>query len=193
LVGAALSIAGASSLITMAVATNDTWKILSSIVYGGVLVLLYTFSTLYHSLQGQSKKIFQKLDHIAIYLLIAGTYTPFALISLHGFWGWLLLGLNWGLAIFGICLELWIGNKTRFFSLFLYLIMGWMILIAIKTLIAQLPIGGLVLLGTGGVLYTSGIVFYIYDEKIKHFHGIWHLFVLLGSMTHFFSIAIYLI
>ncbi|WP_374035854.1 hemolysin III family protein [Bdellovibrio bacteriovorus] len=193
LVGAALSVAGTSVLITLATITGDFWKIVATSVYGGMLVLLYTISTLYHSFQGRSKQIFQKLDHIAIYLLIAGTYTPFTLITLRGPWGWWLFGINWSLALLGITYELTLSHRTRVPSMIIYVLMGWLVVVAMKPLTAALPSTGIFWLALGGLLYTGGIGFFLYDEKVKHFHGIWHLFVLGGSACQYFCILFYLI
>lgn len=188
-----MSIAGAAVLITQASIFGDVWKIVSTSIYGAAMVLLYTISTLYHSVQGRPKKILQKLDHIAIYLLIAGTYTPFCLITLRGPWGWWLLGINWGLAMIGIGYELTLAKHTRIPSMIIYVLMGWMIVFALKPLALALPFGGLVWLTLGGVLYTGGIVFFLLDHKIKHFHGIWHMFVLGGGTCQYFCILLYLI
>ncbi|MFV3407152.1 PAQR family membrane homeostasis protein TrhA [Bdellovibrio bacteriovorus] len=193
LIGAALSVAGSSVLITLATVTGDFWKIVATSVYGGMLVLLYTISTLYHSFQGRSKQIFQKLDHIAIYLLIAGTYTPFTLITLRGPWGWWLFGINWTLALLGIIYELTLSHRTRIPSMIIYVLMGWLVVVALKPLTAALPTSGIFWLTLGGLLYTGGIGFFLYDEKVKHFHGIWHLFVLGGSACQYFCILFYLI
>ncbi|WP_419144693.1 PAQR family membrane homeostasis protein TrhA [Bdellovibrio bacteriovorus] len=193
LIGAALSVAGTSVLITLATITGDIWKIVATSVYGGMLVLLYTISTLYHSFQGRSKQIFQKLDHIAIYLLIAGTYTPFTLITLRGPWGWWLFGINWALALLGITYELTLSHRTRIPSMIIYVLMGWLVVVAMKPLTAALPATGIFWLALGGLLYTGGIGFFLYDEKVKHFHGIWHLFVLGGSACQYFCILFYLI
>ncbi|MQR00842.1 PAQR family membrane homeostasis protein TrhA [Glaciimonas soli] len=191
LIGAIFSVAGMVALIVYASLYNDAWKIVSAAIYGSTLVLLYTISTLYHSLQGRAKAVFQKLDHCSIYLLIAGSYTPFALVTLRGPWGWTLFGVNWGLAIIGIVQELWIGKRTRFFSLLIYVLMGWLILFAFKPLMAALPPAGLYWLAAGGLAYTAGIGFFLFDEKVRHFHGIWHLFVLAGSICQFISILVY--
>lgn len=192
LIGAALSIAGTSVLVTLAAFHGDVWKIVATSIYGGMLVLLYTVSTLYHSLQGRAKKIFQKLDHIAIYLLIAGTYTPITLITLRGPWGWWLFYINWGLAITGIIYELTLAHRTRTPSMIIYVVMGWLVLPALKPLTMALPGPGMTLLALGGIIYTLGIGFFIYDEKFRHFHGIWHLFVLAGSACQYFCILLYL-
>lgn len=169
------------------------WAIISTSIYGAAMVLLYTISTLYHSLQGRAKKIFQKLDHMAIYLLIAGTYTPFCLIALRDSLGWWLLAVNWGLAALGIIYELTLAKHTRTPSMIIYVVMGWMIVVALKPLAMALPLAALVWLTLGGILYTGGIVFFLFDDKIKHFHGIWHLFVLGGSVCQYLCILLYLI
>jgi channel protein, hemolysin III family len=180
-------------LITLASLTGDIWKTVGASVYGGTLVLLYLVSTLYHSFQGRAKDIFRKLDHMAIYLLIAGTYTPFTLITLHGPWGWWLFGINWGLAVVGIIFELTLAHKTRIPSLITYVVMGWLIVVAMKPLTASLAPRGIMWLAGGGIIYTLGIGFFLFDEKVKHFHGIWHLFVLGGSICQYFCILFYLI
>ncbi|MGO4813696.1 hemolysin III family protein [Cupriavidus sp. 2MCAB6] len=191
LAGAVLAAAGTAVLITTSALYHDAWKVVSSVVYGTTLVFLYTISTLYHSLRGRPKDILRRLDYCAIYLLIAGSYTPFALVTLRGPWGWTLFGVNWGLAVIGIAQELWIGHRTRVFSLLIYVLMGWLVLFAFGPLVAALPAAGLYWLVAGGVLYTAGIVFFLFDEKVRHFHGIWHLFVLAGSACQFVSILWY--
>ncbi|KJK25304.1 hemolysin III [Burkholderiaceae bacterium 16] len=191
LAGAILAAAGTAVLITTSALYHDAWKVVSSVVYGTTLVFLYTISTLYHSLRGRPKDILRRLDYCAIYLLIAGSYTPFALVTLRGPWGWTLFGVNWGLAVIGIAQELWIGHRTRVFSLLIYVLMGWLVLFAFGPLVAALPAAGLYWLVAGGVLYTAGIVFFLFDEKVRHFHGIWHLFVLAGSACQFVSILWY--
>jgi hemolysin III len=193
LIGAALAISGLIVLLTFAGMTGDPWKIVSVAVYGSTLVLLYVISTLYHSLSGKAKAVFQRLDHCAIYLLIAGSYTPFALVTLHGPLGWTIFGVNWALAIFGIVQENILGKRTRILSLGIYVVMGWLIIFAIKPLMAALPAAGLAWLAAGGVVYTVGIVFYVLDTRIPHGHGIWHLFVLGGSLCQFISILFYVI
>ena len=194
LIGAALSIAGTSVLITLAYVGGDHLKIISSIIYGTTLIFLYSISTIYHSIPGPHKKLFQKLDHLAIYLLIAGSYTPFTMVSLHNHeWGWWLFGINWVLAICGIIFELTLSHKTRIPSLVIYIVMGWLVVTVIKSLLVALSIPGFILLASGGVLYTGGIIFYLFDEKIKHFHGIWHLFVMGGSITQYLCVLLYVI
>lgn len=191
LIGAILAIIGMVCLIVHSSLYHDVWKIVSVAIYGSTLVLLYTISTIYHSVRGRVKAIFQKLDHCAIYLLIAGSYTPYALVTLRGPWGWTLLGISWGLAIVGIIQEVLIGRRTQIFSMSIYLVMGWLIMIAIRPLTASLSATGLFWLITGGISYCLGIVFFVLDEKIRHGHGIWHLFVLGGSVFQFISIMFY--
>ncbi|NUA26830.1 PAQR family membrane homeostasis protein TrhA [Cupriavidus basilensis] len=191
LAGAVLAAAGTAVLITSSALYHDAWKVVSSIVYGATLVFLYTISTLYHSLRGRPKDILRRLDYCAIYLLIAGSYTPFALVTLRGPWGWTLFGVNWGLAVIGIAQELLIGHRTRVFSLLIYVLMGWLVLFAFGPLVAALPAAGLYWLVAGGALYTAGIGFFLFDERVRHFHGIWHLFVLAGSACQFVSILWY--
>ncbi|MEN9659765.1 MAG: hypothetical protein RL571_3230 [Pseudomonadota bacterium] len=193
LIGAALAISGLILLVTFAAMTGDPWKIVSVAVYGCTLVLLYVISTLYHSLKGRAKAVFQRLDHCAIYLLIAGSYTPFALVTLRGPFGWTIFGVNWALAIIGIVQENILGKRTRALSLVIYVVMGWLIMFAIKPLAAALPAAGMTWLAAGGVVYTVGIVFYVLDTRIPHGHGIWHLFVLGGSLCQFISILFYVI
>ena len=190
------SIAAIIGLIALVIATGqqgDVLSLFSATVYGVTLVLLYVCSTLNHSLQGSAKKVFQKLDFLAIYLLIAGTYTPFALISLREGLGWGIFGLVWGLAILGIVQELLPNHGKRMRSLILYLAMGWAILIAIKPLIKTIGLAGFSWLLLGGLFYTIGIIFYILDEQVEHFHGIWHLCVLAGSTFQYFSIYFYVV
>ena len=147
LIGVGLSVTGLVLLLNVANAQADIWKLISFSVYGSMLVLLYLSSTLYHSVRGRAKLWLQKLDHAAIYLLIAGTYTPFTLVTLHGPWGWWIFGINWGLAVLGIVQEFVLGKRTRALSMFIYLPMGWMVLVAIKPLLAVLPLAGFWWLG----------------------------------------------
>ncbi|MFO1381337.1 MAG: hemolysin III family protein [Chitinivorax sp.] len=191
LFGVGLSITGLIVLLNTASAQGDVWKLVSFSVYGSMLILLYLASTLYHSFRGRAKQILQKFDHAAIYLLIAGTYTPFTLVTLRGPWGWWIFGLNWGLALLGIIQELWLGKRTRKLSMFIYLAMGWMVVAAIKPLLAVLPVAGFWWLAAGGLCYTGGIVFYVLDERMRHAHGIWHLFVLAGSVCQYWCILNY--
>jgi len=191
LAGAALALAGSVVLIVLAARLGDPWKIVSFSIYGAMLVALYVFSTLYHSVRGQAKNVLRKLDHCSIYLLIAGSYTPFALVSLRGSWGWTLLGIVWTLAALGIAQELWLAKGARVLSLVIYILMGWLALVAVLPLWQALTPAGFAWLTAGGVFYTVGIFFYASDHKLRHGHGLWHLFVLAGSISHFFTVLLY--
>ena len=193
LVGAALALAGLVVLVVFAALQGDIWKIVSFSIYGISLFLLYTLSTLYHSLRGRAKQIFMKLDHVAIYLLIAGTYTPLTLVTLQGAWGWSLFAIVWGLAVIGIVIDTLHRQGSRSIQMAIYLLMGWLIVVALYPLFKVMPTGGLVLLMLGGLFYTGGIVFYALDERIKHAHGIWHLFVLAGSISHYLIMLLYVL
>lgn len=191
MVGAVASIGALVTMVVIAAGTSDPYRVVGASVFGATLVLLYVISTLYHSVKGRSKNVLQKFDHCAIYLLIAGSYTPYALVTLQGAWGWTLFGLIWGLAAFGIVQEVTISRKsqTRWLSLLIYLVMGWLVLIAIKPLIANLATAGLVWLVLGGLVYSIGVYWFINDEKIRHGRGIWHLFVLGGSLCMVISVV----
>jgi hemolysin III len=191
LAGALLALAGAVVLIVLGAMKQDVWKIVSFAVYGASLVILYSASTLYHSTRGRLKAFFRKLDHTAIYLLIAGSYTPFTLVTLRGPWGWSLFGVIWGLAALGIAQEFWLGKRTRVLSLIIYVLMGWIALVAVMPLVDTLSPAGFAWLAAGGLAYTAGIVFYVYDERFTHWHGIWHLFVVAGSALHYCAILFY--
>jgi hemolysin III len=191
LVGTAAAMAGTACLIVVAARQGDPWKVVSFSIYGSSLILLYLFSTLYHSLHHTGKTLFQKFDHLAIFLLIAGTYTPFALVTLRGAWGWLIFGLVWGLAVLGIVLEILMREGRRIVPMIIYLVMGWLIVFVLKPLLQSLPTAGVIWLITGGLFYTSGVYFYIRDKKVTYYHGIWHLFVMAGSLCHFVAIFYY--
>jgi hemolysin III len=188
LVGVVLATLGALWLLLLASASNDPWKIISVAIYGVTLVTLYSASTLYHSVRGAAKARLQKLDHLSIYLLIAGSYTPFCLVTLRGPWGWSLLATVWGLALIGMLQELKPRSEARVLSLIIYAVMGWIVLVAVKPLIATLGTEGFIWLAAGGVFYTVGIIFYANDSRFRHWHGIWHLFVMAGSLLHFITI-----
>ena len=192
LIGAALALAGGAVLVVFATLDGDVRKIVSYSVYGLSLFLLYLVSTLYHSLTGRAKRVFQTLDHQAIYLLIAGTYTPFMLVALQGTTGWWMFGTIWGLAVFGIVLDAFPSTGQRVVPIVIYLVMGWLCLFALDSLIAALPPAGFRWLLLGGIFYTSGIVFFVLDRWYPWCHGIWHLFVLAGSVCHYFTILLYL-
>lgn len=189
LVGLFLAVAGVSVLLTLVSLTGDPWKIVSSAVFGAAMIFLYGFSTLYHSIKGPSKIFFQHLDYIAIYIMIAATYTPFTLVSLRQESGWLIFGIIWGLAIFGIVQEIIRKpSPQRKLSLTIYLLMGWLIVSVVKNLYSSLTLFSLVFLVLGGLFYTFGVIFFVNDTKWKHAHGIWHLFVLAGSTSHYICI-----
>ena len=191
LVGAALALAGSVLLIVLASRLGDPWKIVSFSVYGAMLVLLYVFSTLYHSVRGNAMNVLRKFDHCSIYLLIAGTYTPFALVSLRGGWGWWLFSVIWGLALLGIVQEIWLAKGARVLSLVIYVLMGWLAMVVVLPLWRALTPAGFAWLVAGGACYTLGIIFYATDHKVRHGHGLWHLFVLAGSICHFFTVLLY--
>ena len=192
LVAAALALAGAVVLVVLAALDGDAWKVVSVSIYGLTLVLLYTFSVLYHSLRGRAKSVMRKLDHQSIYLLIAGSYTPFCLVTLRGVWGWSLFGVVWGLAVIGSLQEFW-ADKARILSVVIYVVMGWAVVVALGPLRQALGPAGFSWLVAGGLFYTLGIVFYALDTRIRHFHGIWHLFVMAGSAAHYVAILRYVI
>ena len=188
LIGAILSLIGASVLITLAAVECNTLKIISYTIYSITLFLLYLSSTLYHSFQGRTKAVFQKLDHLAIYLLIAGTYTPFALIALEGATGWWLFGVVWFLAVLGMIIESLPIQGPRVIPIIIYIIMGWACVFAMGPIIDSLSDFAFGLLLAGGLIYTSGVVFYVLDNWYPWCHEIWHIFVVAGSACHYFAI-----
>ncbi len=201
-VGAALALAGLAGLavlvvlVVLASLKGDPWKIVSFSVYGTTLVLLYTCSALYHSFRGRAKAVFRKLDHCMIYLLIAGTYTPLTLVTLRGdrpAWGWSIFGVVWGLAVLGIVLDSLPTKGRRILPVVIYLLMGWLLVIALRPMSQTLPVSGFAWLLAGGLAYTFGVVFYALDSKVRHFHGVWHLFVLAGSASHFLAVLLYIL
>lgn len=191
LIGTVLALSGATVLVIAGALQADAWKVVSFAIYGASLVLLYGFSTIYHSTRGRAKAVFQKLDHNAIYLLIAGTYTPFTLVTLRGPWGWTLFGVVWGLAAVGMLQESLLGKRTRALSLIIYVLMGWVALVAVVPLVHALSGAGFAWVAAGGIIYTVGIIFYAFDDRFAHWHGIWHLFVLAGSAVHYVAILRY--
>ena len=193
LIGTVLAAIGAVWLLVLASSTGDLWKIVAVAIYGVTLLLLYSISTLYHSMRGPAKRVMQKLDHLSIYLLIAGSYTPFCLVTLRGPWGWTLFGIVWSLALIGMLQEIKHRSEARVLSLIIYAVMGWIVLVAVKPLIAALGMTGFKWLAAGGVLYTVGIIFFAYDSRFRHWHGIWHLFVMAGSLLHFVAILLYVL
>ncbi len=195
LVGAALALVGLGALLSVSIQTRDPWIISSFSVFGISMVLLYTMSTLYHSFSATSlKNIFQIFDHISIYLLIAGTYTPYMLVTQRDANGWLIMGIIWSLAVAGILSEIFLsGRAVKVGQMIIYLGMGWACTFDFASLKAALPETGLLWLTDGGLAYTAGVVFYILDkmDKLTHAHGIWHFFVLTGTISHFISIIGY--
>ncbi|KRW71702.1 hemolysin III family protein [Pseudomonas kunmingensis] len=193
LVGAALACLGAIWLLVLAALDGSPVKIVSVAIYGLSLILLYSISTLYHSLRGRAKVVMRKLDHLSIYLLIAGSYTPFCLVTLAGAWGWTLFGIVWGLAVIGMLQEIKPRSEARVLSLVIYAVMGWIVLVAVKPLLTALGGAGFAWLLAGGICYTVGIVFFVFDERFRHWHGIWHIFVMVGSLLHFIAILFYVL
>ena len=187
-VGLCLSIAGLAVLVILASLRGTPWHIVSCSIYGSTLVILYLTSTLYHSVQSsKAKQWFKILDHCAIYLLIAGSYTPFTLVHLRGNWGWTLFGLIWGVAVLGIIFKLFYTGKFERISVTLYLLMGWLVVIVVKPLLLTLGLSGFLWIAAGGLSYSFGVIFYWFD-RIAFFHAIWHLFVLGGSICHYFAV-----
>ncbi len=192
-VGLVLSIAGLTILVAYATLQGSTLSIISSAIFGTTLIVMYGSSTLYHAItHTKIKKIFQQFDHASIYFLIAGTYTPITLLTLGGAWGWSIFSVVWSAAIVGIFLKFAYPGRFEKLSLLLYLLMGWIIIIATEPLLSNMKSGGLWLLLSGGLSYTIGIIFYVWD-KLTFNHAIWHLFVLGGSILHFFMVLIYII
>jgi hemolysin III len=190
-IGAVLSVAALVLLIIQACTQGNVWHIVSFSVFGTALILLYTCSTLVHSVtETKIKDVFEILDHAAIYVLIAGSYTPYLLVTLRGTLGWSFFGVIWGLALIGIILKLFYVKRFILVSTLCYIFMGWLIVIAFKPLYVHLPLGGIVWLVVGGLLYTLGSVFYVW-RRIPYHHAIWHLFVLAGSACHFISVFAY--
>ena len=192
-IGALLGVAALTLMVLMSVKHADSAHLISSVIYGSSLILLYLASTLYHSIQShRAKKLFQILDHCAIYILIAGTYTPFMLISLKGTVGYSLLVAIWSLAIFGIIFKAIFHDRFAKVSLFTYLAMGWICILVGGEMLIKVPTGGLLFLLAGGLAYTFGTIFFVLD-RIPYNHAIWHLFVLMGSTCHFFAIYQYVL
>ena len=191
--GALLSVAGLGLLVFKAAQHGDAWQVVSTAIFGTTLVLLYTASTLYHSFRGERlKQVLQKFDHAAIFLLIAGTYTPFVLVTLRGVWGWSLFSVVWGLAVAGVTIKFWLAGRFRLISTLIYLAMGWLVMIAIKPLVAALPAAGLKLLIAGGLCYTGGTCFYLW-KRLPYHHAIWHGFVMGGSACHWAAVYLYVV
>jgi len=191
-VGALFSIVALVILVALASIKGDVWRIVSFSIYGFTLFFLYVSSTLYHSIfHEKAKRVLRVLDHVSIYLLIAGSYTPITLIAMRGVWGWTIFSIVWALAITGIILKIVGMKKFKIISLLLYLFMGWLIIIAFKPMTAMIPEGLFAWLLAGGLIYTIGVIFYIW-RRLPFSHGIWHLFVLGGSTVHFLGILFHL-
>jgi len=191
--GVVLSVVGLAVLSTLATLHGTVWHVVGCSVYGVTLVLLYLASTLYHGLPlSRAKVILQSLDHGAIYLLIAGTYTPFTLVNLRGPWGWSLFGIVWGLALLGILSRATILSRRPAVSVAFYIAMGWIAVVAVKPILAAIPIGCLILMLMGGVAYTAGVIFYAW-ERLPYNHAVWHCFVLTGSAFQFFAVLLYVV
>ena len=190
LVGAGLALVGGSALVTLAATRGDAREIASVSVYGATLFLLYLCSTLYHAFRGTAKRVFRKLDHSAIYLLIAGTWTPFAALGVGGETGAMLLGVVWGLAVLGIVVDVLPIPGPRILPVVICLAMGWLVLLALDVVVAALSPASFAWLLAGGIVYTAGVIFYVADHWWRWCHEIWHLFVLGGSVCHFVAIAL---
>ena len=191
-VGLLLSAAMLPVLVIVAVRGGDPWRIAAASVYGATLVLLYATSTLYHAIPGaRAKAVLRRCDHAAIYLLIAGTYTPFVLGPLRGAWGWSLFAVIWTIAVSGVVFKAVFGVRLPRLSTALYVVMGWLVIVAAVPLARRLPGPGIALLFVGGLFYTSGVIFYARDHRIRFGHAAWHLFVLAGSAAHCWAVLGY--
>ena len=189
-VGLLLSVIGAPILVIAALARGDLLTIVGASVFGATLIALYTTSTLYHAISHHvTKSKLRLLDHIAIYLLIAGTYTPFTFGVLRGAWGWTMFGAVWSMAAIGVCAKVRFRFRNERISTFMYLIMGWVIVLAVRPMVASMHGAGVALLAAGGVLYSAGVVFY--RQKRSWSHPVWHLFVMAGSACHYFAVLWY--
>ena len=193
-IGLFLSIVGLVILVVLAKIHGDIWRIVSFSIYGSSLIILYAVSTLYHSFLSRPRinHILKVIDHSAIYVLIAGTYTPFTLVSLRGAWGWSFFGIIWGLTLAGIFFKIFFIKKFLVLSTTSYLIMGWLALIAVYPILKNIPLGGIGWLVAGGIFYSVGVIFHLWD-KLPFHHAIWHLFVLGGSICHYFAILFYVL
>ena len=190
-VGVVFSIVALVLMVLYAVENGDPYFIVAVSIFGATLILLYLMSTLYHSVRHPKvKHVFRVFDHSCIYLLIAGSYTPFTLVTLRGGWGWTLFGLTWGLALCGIIFKIFFTKRFSILSTLMYIALGWLVVIAIKPVVGTVPAGGLAWLVAGGLLYTFGVLFYVW-RRIPYHHAIWHLFVMAGSFCHFLAVYYY--
>jgi hemolysin III len=188
-IGAALAVAGLTVLVVLSVIYGDIWRVVSFTIYGSSLIILYSASTLYHSVKHpKSKQLLRILDHTSIYVLIAGTYTPFLLIGVRGTMGWTLLAIVWTMAVAGIIWKIFFLGRLEVLATIMYIFMGWMGVIAFRQLLVNIPPVGVTMLFAGGIVYTLGVIFYAW-EKLPYNHAIWHLFVLGGSICHFFAMV----
>jgi hemolysin III len=191
--GAVLSVAALAILVIFSAMYGTAWHVTTTAVFGAMLIFLYTASTVYHAVRGpRAKHVAKILDHAAIYLLIAGTYTPFTLVTLRGPWGWGLFAAVWTFAAAGIALEAAWVYRPKWISAVVFLLMGWMVVLASRQLAAALPRNGLTLLVAGGLVYTLGTAFYVM-KRVRYMHAVWHVFVLGGSVCHFLAVALYVI
>jgi len=191
--GLLAAVAGLVMLVTLAAATRDPWRVTACAIYASTLVALYAASTLYHALSAtRARHVFRVLDHSAIFLLIAGTYTPFALVPLRGPWGWTLLAIVWSLAVAGVAMKAVFGARWPVVSTMLYICMGWTVLIALKPLVEHVPPGGIAWLAAGGLAYTGGVAFFAWT-RLRYSHAVWHLFVLAGSVCHYIAVVLYVV
>ncbi len=192
-IGAAFAVTALTQLAVMASLYGTVWHIVSFSIFGAALLILYTASTVYHSVQNPTaKRVLQRIDHASIYILIAGTYTPFTLVAIRGALGWTVFGIIWGCTLLGILIEIFRRTRVDWLETLCFIFMGWLAIIAIKPLCTVLPVGGIVWLVLGGLLYTGGTIFYL-AERLPFNHAIWHLFVLGGSICHFIAVLVYLL
>ncbi len=192
-VGVVLAIVGLAVLVAFATLHGDAWHVVGCSIFGAALILCFTTSTLYHSVQVERiKRLLRTLDHTAIFLLIAGTYTPFLLVNLRGPWGWSLFAVIWGLTFAGIALRLFLKGRLHGLVVSIYVAMGWIVVVAIQPMLERVGTGGLVLLAAGGLAYTAGVIFYKW-QSLPYNHAIWHGFVLAGAALHFFAVLFYVI
>ena len=191
-IGSGLSIAGLTLLLVMAILYGDIYQIVSFSIFGASLVILYLSSTLYHGSQHpRTKKVFKVFDHAAIYLVIAGTYTPFLLVGLRGTTGWTLLVIVWIIALIGVLFKILFIERFQVLSVVTYLLMGWLCVFVFREMLNSIPMGGILWLAAGGILYTVGVIFYAL-QKIPYMHAVWHFFVLGGSICHYFAVLLFL-
>lgn len=192
-VGLTLSLAGAVLLVALAVLRGTAWHVVTLSIYAGCLVSLYASSTIYHACRGEKiKRIFRIADHAAIYLLIAGTYTPFTLVNMRGGWGWTLFATVWTLTVIGILWKVFFLGRYEIVSILLYVAMGWMAVVAIKPLLLMVPLGGVIWLFVGGSFYSTGLIFFA-SRRIPYAHAVWHVFVMAGSLCHYIAVMRYVL